>query len=358
MKNLINILLFLGFAGVISLIIYKQNQRSKHVPEFLLGKVSIDNIEVERRVKGKILPAEEVKVKSKINGVVREIFIEDSDKVKKGQQVASIQTLAEPVEIENLKSVVKVSSIQFEASRLVYEREKKLFLSGLLSKADFETVETQYKQAEERLHSAEKKLQMATTGVITTEKELSNIIYAPAAGTVLSLNCKIGSPVIKQNNYNEGTTIATIANMDSLMFLGKIMVKDLSKIKVGDSLKIETTLIEDTCLTGIVTKVFPKGEEQGGIVKFPIEAYVEPCEHRLWGGVNATAHWTLEKRENVPCLEEKYLRYEGDSCFVWRKFETGEFLKSPVKTGLSDGLKTEIVEGVEPDEKVKLPEEV
>ena len=284
MKKFLNVFIIGLFLLTLGFIIYKEVKKQEQVPEFLLGIPKLDSVKVERRIHGKIRPAEEIKVKSKINGVVEEVFVEVGQKIREGEKIALIKKLSEPMEIEDLKTRVNLYEIQLETAKLKYQREKELAATGLTSVSEFETIKARYNEVTEQLESARKRLQMATSGMVTLDKSLSNTIYAPASGTILSLISRTGSPVIKQNNYNEGTTIALIANMDSLKFYGNILERDLLKINEGQKIEIETLHTGNKGLKGRIDKVYPKGIDENGIVKFPIEASINSYAGKLWGG--------------------------------------------------------------------------
>jgi HlyD family secretion protein len=356
MRKFLNVFIAGLFLFTVGFITYEEIKKQEQVPDFLLGTAQRDSIKVERRIHGKIRPAEEIKVKSKINGVVERVYVEIGQKIKKGERIAFIKKLSEPMEIEDLKTRVSLYEIQQETARLQYLREKELAASGLTSDSEFETIKARFNEATEQLESAKKRLQMATSGMVTLDRSLSNTIYAPASGTILSLISRSGSPVIKQNNYNEGTTIATIANMDSLKFYGNILERDLLKIKEGQPIQLKTLHTGNSCLAGRIEKIYPKGTEENGIVKFPIEASISSYSGKLWGGMNATAVIITYSVNNALCIEEKYLIYENDSCYAWVRDEKNQYRKTKLVTGLSDGLKTEIVKGLNKKDKVKLPE--
>lgn len=357
MKKIVNILLLLVFISVVTVIAITELTKQKRIPDFLLGEVKIDNIQVERRMNGKILPSEEINVKSKINGIIEEVFVEVGQKVQDGDKIATVRNLTEPIDIENLKSNVILLEIQLAQAEANYLREKELLTDGLSAKVDYENVEARYHQLIEQVESAQKRLLMATSGVITTNRELSNIVYAPSSGTILSLLSRPGTPVIRQNNFNEGTTMATIADMSTLRFYGKITERDLGKIVQGQAIEVETMSLKGERLVGVVEKIHPKGSEENGIVRFSIEASFDYSGITLWGGVNATAIAVLEQKDSVLCLEEKYIIYENDSSYVLRKGIGDDYLKTGVTIGLSDGMKTEIIAGLVPSDKVKLPNE-
>ncbi len=355
-KIIPNIILLTLFLGVVGFIVYTQVKHKQEVPFYLTGEPFMGNIKIKRQIKGNIIPAEEIKVKSTINGKIQKIFVEVGSKIQESDKIALIKNLSEPLEIENLKSVVKLKEIQYKLALQEYEREKGLFEKRLTPRSDFEKFESSYKRAKQNLKSAKNRLQMTTTGLIATEKELSNIVYAPSTGIIYSLNVKNGYPVIKQNNYNEGTTIATIANMDSMIFMGEIFEKDLNVIHEGMPLSVETHVLKDTVLNAFVTNIYPKGRDVNGIIKFPIEAVINYKGNNLWGGVNAKAIAIINRSDSVLTLEEKYLIYEKDSCYVWKKNNEGAYKKTKVEAGLSDGLKTEIISGLNVNDKLKLPE--
>ena len=355
-KSLTSIILLTVFLGIVGFIIYTQEQHNRDVPFYQIGEPSMGNIKVKRKIKGNIIPAEEIKVKSTINGKIKKIFVEVGGNIKEGDKIALIKNLSEPLEIENLRSLVKLKEIQYDLTLQEYERERGLFKKGLTPLSDFEKFESSYEKAKQSLKSAKDRLQMATTGLTATEKELSNIVYAPSSGIIYSLNVKNGYPVIKQNNYNEGTTIATIANMDSMIFMGEIFEKDLNVIKEGMPIMVETQVLKDTVLNALITNIYPKGRDIKGIIKFPIEAVINYKGKNLWGGVNAKAIAIINQIDSVLTLEEKYLSYENDSCYVWKKFKDEVYKKTKVNVGISDGLKIEIISGLNKNDKIKLPD--
>ncbi len=357
MKKFINVFIAGLFLLTVGFITYKEVKKQEQVPDFLLGTPQIDSVRVERRIHGKIRPAEEIKVKSKINGVVEKVYVEVGHEIKEGEKIALIKKLSEPMEIEDLKTRVNLYEIQMETAKIQYQREKKLAVSGLTSDSEFETIKARYNETTEQLESARKRLQMATSGMVTLDRSLSNTIYAPASGTILSLISRTGSPVIKQNNYNEGTTLAIIANMDFLKFYGNILERDLMKITEGQKIELKTLHTENNELKGKIDKIYPKGIEENGIVKFPIEASISTYSGKLWGGMNATAVIITASVTNALCLEEKYLVFENDSCYAWVRDENNQYHKTNLITGLSDGLKTQIVKGLNENDKVKLPED-
>jgi HlyD family secretion protein len=299
---------------------------------------------------------EEIAVKSKINGIIAEVFVEVGEIVQEGQQIALVKNLSEPMDIENMKSVVNISDIRYQNALKQYEREKILYEKGLTSKTEFETVEATFKQEKEQLASAEKRLLMVTEGLSIADKDLSNIIYAPASGTILTLLIKQGSPVIKQNNYSEGTTLATIANMDSMMFYGELAEKDLGYFHENMPLEIQTQITENTSLNAYVTKIYPKGRNDNGVTRFPLEARLYLNGQKIWGGLSAMAIATVAHKDSVLYVEEKYLIYQNDSCYAWKKQPEGGFGKTKVTTGISNGLVTEVTKGIDLNDHLKIPE--
>lgn len=358
MKNKINFIIGLIFILVIGFIIIIETNKQDEVPDFLLGKATVGSIKVTRRINGKISPSEEVKVKSRISGILDEVFVEIGQKVTKGDRIAVIKNLSEPMDIENFRSNVSVLEIQLTNAEQAYLRDKKLFSCKIIAKANFERTEARYNELNEQLRSAKKRLQMATSGFSTLDKELSNTIYAPISGTILNLLNKPGTPVIKQNNFNEGTDVATIADMSALKFYGKINERDLGTIFKGQKLAIKTIVLGDSTLSGFVEKIYPKGNDENGIVKFSMEAKLDHKNVHLFGGISGTAIAIVDQKDSILCIEEKYLIYEKDSCYVLKRQKDGGYQKAQITIGISDGNKTEIIMGLNKKDKVKLPDEV
>lgn len=355
-NKLTGICIIILFISVTGFIFFNETQDKEVVPDYMIGHPYYDKLKIEQRIQGRILPEDEIKVKSKINGIIDSVFVEVGQRVTFGQKIAVIRNLSEPMDIENLKSAVNIYEIQLQTAQLNFEREKKLTEAGLSPAVELERSRAEYNQLKEQLTSANKKLQMATSGMFSTDRELTNIIYAPAQGTVLKLYAKTGTPVIKQNNFSEGTTIAIIADMNRLKYYGKIPESFISEIYEGQEISIETLLNRESEIRGRIEKIYPMGNDEEGIVMFPIEASLYQIKNKLWGGINAIAIIKTWERDSVLCIDEKYLIYEKDSCYAYILKGDGKYSKTAIMVGLTDGLKTEIISGISINDNIKLAE--
>src|SRR5690554_6785686 len=337
-KKLVYWIIVIFFVTVALLIFLQQSNRNDNVPAFLLGSPKFGSISIEKKISGKILPAEEISVKSRVNGIVGEIYVDIGQQVQKGQKIAMVRNMTEPMEAENLNSIVKQARIQYESTLQQYNREKDLLSSGLTSLNDFEIVQARLLREKEQLISSERRLLLSTEGISNNDEGLSNVIVAPAEGVIITLPIKAGSPVINQNIYSEGTTLATIANMNNLNFYGEIAEIDLQYFYEGMTLLVSTQVFNNDSLSATLAKIHPKGRDDQGVVRFSIEARIEIDRKIKWAGINATAAAIVEQKDSVMYVEERFLHYEEGNSYLWIKDENGSFVKTAFKTGISDGL--------------------
>ncbi|PID88542.1 MAG: efflux transporter periplasmic adaptor subunit, partial [Bacteroidia bacterium] len=227
----------------------------------------------------------------------------------------------------------------------------------VIARVEFEKSEVSYLNAKEELASAKNNLQLIRTGAVSSSKSSNTIIRSTIDGMILQIPIKIGNSVIASNNFNDGTTIASVADMAEIIFEGKIDETDVAKLYIDMPVELTIGAVNNEKFDAVLEQISPKGTLDGGAVKFDIKAKVKLKEGQsIRAGYSANADIVLEKRDSVYSLKESYLTFKEDSVFVNVLKKGGdkqEFEERAIKTGLSDGINVEILEGLKPDEKVK-----
>ncbi len=356
---------------------------------------------------GSIKPRKEVQVKPQVSGVVDEIYVEEGQQVVKGQKLAKIKLIPSEVNVNSARSNVELARIRYqeamrelerqqevnkknldvEAAKANYEnakkdeeRQRQLFADGVVSeqdynrfKLDMEVRKTEYENAlitstnalkqfeatldirKQELQAAENNLQLLREGVTRNSDQVSNIVLSTLDGMVLDIPVEEGSSVIERNNFNEGTSIAVIADMGSLIFEGKVDEADVGKLKEGMHLKLTVGAIENQEFEALLEHISPKGEEEEGAVKFEVKAALtSETDVFLRAGYSANADIILNEATQVLMINERDLVNEDGQYSV--EVATGDqvFEKRPVELGISDGIHIEVKSGLDTSDLVKV----
>lgn len=303
---------------------------------------------------GSITPRKEIALKSQVSGVVAELYVEPGDLVKNNQLIAKIKIIPNVVALNNAEMRLKSAIINFKNTEKEYERQKRLFRDSVIAEFNFNDFQLQYNLARQEMEAAENNLDLVREGASKNAGSASNLVYATAAGMILDVPVEQGDFVIETNTFNEGTTIASVANMDDLIFEGKVDESEVGKIKPGMGLNLKVGALDQEEINAALTFISPKGVEEEGAIQFEIKAdIVNKSDVFLRAGYSANADIVLDKRDSVLAINEANLITEGDKTFV--EIEAGDqsFEKREVRTGLSDGINIEILEGLSASDKVK-----
>lgn len=336
---------------IIIAVTFSEKQSKKH--DLLAKTITpfITTIKKEQMISGNLYPVREIEVKSTIPGILEIYYVNIGDNIKKGDKIAKIKTLSDPSEIENAKTNLKTAAISFEKERLSYERDNKLFEKGIITLADFEGVTKMYGISKEQFEYAKNKMYLLEEGYIPSSN-ISNVVIATANGTLIDLPLEEGMAVVERNNFRDGTTIALIAQLDSFLFKGKIIEKDVLALKKGMKLSILPTSIPDFKTVATIRKISPKGYWDQGTMKYDIEAiFILPDSLIIYSGFNATAKFTLKEKKSVLSIPEAYLTFKNDSTFV-NVLHENKVNQQWIKTGISDGINIEIISGVNINDKI------
>jgi len=304
------------------------------------------------------VPRQEVEVKPKVSGVLAELYVEPGKKVNQGDQIGKISIIPDAMQINQGESAVRAAQIAFDNAKRELERNENLAKSGVVADAELQKFRTEYALRQQELQSAGSNLQLVREGATRGQGKASTLIVtATVPGKVIDVPVKVGFSVIQANNFNAGTTIAVIADMEDIIFDGRVDEAEVAKIKEGMKLAIKVGAIENDKLDGKLEYIAPKGKEIDGAIQFEIKAKVIPKEGiQIRANYSANADIVLDERKNVLAIREALVQYEDGKPFVEVETTPQTFVKKPVKIGLSDGIKVEVLEGVTPTDKIKIPD--
>jgi len=304
---------------------------------------------------GAVVPRNEIEIKPQVSGVVEEIYVEAGDMLKKRDLIAKVRIIPDMVNLNMAESRLNQAKIKVKDAKRSWERRKNLFERGIISASEIEAYELAYSSAEEELTAAESNLQLIREGIAKSLGEATNtLIRSTIAGMVLDIPVEIGNFVIETNTFNAGTTIATVADMGEMIFKGQVDESEVGKIKLGMDLILIIGAIENENFDAKLEYISPKGKEDKGAIQFEIKASVRLKEsHFIRAGYSANADIVLDRRDNVLAIDERVLRFEGDSVFVEVETESQTFEIRRIEVGLSDGINVEVVSGLDQKDKIK-----
>ncbi len=335
--------------------LFKRSQPKEIVYEELTP--AMDTISKSTVVTGKIQPRNEVNVKPQLNGIVADVYKEAGQTVQKDEIIAKLKVIPDMNQLSSAQSRVRLSEVNLKQAQVNYDREKKLFDQQLVSAESFEKVAQALKQAQEEHSIAKETLEIVRDGVSSANKSGSTtLIRSTISGLILDVPVKVGNSVTMSNTFNDGTTIATVANMDDLIFDGNIDETEVGMLHIGLPVRITVGALKDLAFDAALEYIAPKATQSGGTNLFEIKASVKvPGDVTIRSGYSANAEIELQHVENVLTIEESALQFEGDDTYVYVMGADG-YEKRPVVTGLSDGVKIEIKEGLTTSDKVRGPQ--
>lgn len=303
---------------------------------------------------GNIKPRKEIEVKSKVSGVVEQIFVEAGDAIKKGDLIARIELVPDVEYLRNAESNVEKARLNYMNASRDFERQKKLYKKALISEFEYNKTQLQFDLAKEVMEATEDNVALIKDGVSKFGGKVSNLVYATASGILLTIPVKAGTFVIESNTFNAGTTIAQIANMDDMIFEGQIDESEVGKLKVGMPLTLHIGALNERSFGAELEFIAPKGSDQQGTIKFEIRAAIKLQEGVfLRAGYSANAEIVLDERKQVLAINEGNLLIEEEETYVEVAVGDQVFEKRQVATGLSDGINVEILSGIELTTKIK-----
>jgi HlyD family secretion protein len=329
---------------------YFKDSNSKDIVDYEVEEPYYTSIDTKAVATGKLNPEEEIELKPQITGIVDKILVEEGDLVKKGDLIARIRVVPNEQALVSANSRIKTAKFSMDNAKIVFDK-------GVISKQDFENSELSFNQAKESYDQSQNDYRIIKQGSISRGSSANTNIIAQISGTVLEIPVREGDQVIQSNNFNAGTTIATIADMSIMIFEGKVDEAEVGKIEEGIEIKVILGAINEKEFPAILTFIAPKGKEENGAVQFTIKADVKiDPSTKIRAGYSANAEIEIESKDSILAIKEALLQFNRitEEPFVEIQGEDGKFKKVDVETGLSDGINIEILEGVKEGDKIKV----
>lgn len=319
----------------------------------------ITDIEKKTVATGKVIPQDEVEIKPQISGIIDRILLEEGVKVNAGDLIAVIKVVPNEQALYQAQGRVRNAELALNNARIEYERSKTLYDKGVVSNQDFINQKLAFEQGEQELKNANADYQIIRRGSIGGSTAANTDIRATVSGTVLEIPVKAGDQVIQANNFNDGTTIATIADLSKMIFEGKVDEGEVGKLAVGTPLKITLGALEGTELDAKLRFIAPKGIEEAGAVQFKIEGDVEVSQDVfIRAGYSANASIVLEKKNDILVIPEALLQFDTSTNKPYVELAVGaeadqKFERKDIEIGISDGVNVEILSGLTEEDRVK-----
>lgn len=348
-KILLWVIVALIFAG--TFVFLYLNSRPKE-EKYAIVQPKIDSVERSTVLTGKIEPRDEIQIKPQISGIITEICVEPGDMVKEGDIIAKIKVIPEASQLSSAEGRVNTATINLEDARLKHERNTKLYERKVISREEFEGTKTAYENAQAELASARDAVNIVRQGVSRYNADESNtMVRATITGLVLDVPVKVGTSVIQANTFNDGTTVATIADMNNLIFKGNVDETEVGQLAVGMPMTITIGALPEVSPTAVLEYIAPKGTENNGANTFEIKAAITVPEGvSLRAGYSANAAVTLSKASDVLTVPEGVVEFAGDSTFVYVLTDSvpeQKFERRAIETGVSNGISMEVKKGID-----------
>jgi len=359
MKKALKIILGLGLLiALVFVLKYFKDSNEKSVEEFKVSEPFYSSMQTKVVATGKLNPEEEVELKPQISGIIDKIMVEEGDIVKKGDVIAKIRVVPNEQSLVGANGQISTAKIAYNNAKTIFDRNKTLFEKGVISKQDFENSELNLNQTKENLSQAQNNYQIIKRGSLSGGGSANTTITALIPGTILEIPVREGDQVIESNNFNAGTTIATIADMSKMIFEGKVDEAEVGKLEEGKDIKVILGAINEKDFPAKLTFVAPKGKEENGAVQFTIKADVEvESSTKIRAGYSANAEIEMASKDSILVIKESLLQFNRitEKPYVEIQKEDGKFEKKNVVLGLSDGINVEILEdGVAEGDKIKV----
>ncbi len=332
---------------------------SKSAITYDTQKPFISTIEKKTVATGKVVPEDEVEIKPQISGIIEKIYLEEGSQVKAGDLIATIKIVPNEQSLNQARGRVRNAEIAQKNVQIEYDRNKALFDKGVISSQDFNALQLQLDQADQELSNSRADYQIIRKGSSGGSSSANTNIRATVTGTILEIPVEEGDQVIQSNNFNDGTTVAAIADLGKMIFEGKVDEGEVGKLEIGTPLKISLGAVEGAELNAKLKFIAPKGIEETGAVQFKIEGDVEVDEDIfIRAGYSANASIVLEKKDSILVIQEALLQFDKKTDKPYVEVATGsaeeqKFERRDIEIGISDGVNVEVVSGLDEEDLIK-----
>ena len=346
--------LILGF--LFSMAYYIQTN-SRSAITYDTATLSTQTIEEKIVATGSVIPEDEVNIVPQISGIIDEIFVEEGDEVVAGDLLAKIKVVPNEQALNSAEGRVKTSRIILNNSTKEFERNKKLFNKGVISEQDFNSIELRYNQDQQNLENALSDLQIIRLGSVGGSALTNTNVRSTVSGTVLQVPVKEGDQAIEANTFNPGTTIATVADLNKMIFEGRVDEGEVGKLKIGMDLKLSLGAIEEKEYDAKLTLIAPKGIEVAGAIQFKIEGDVFlDNEYVVRAGYSANATIVTNIKKDILSINESLLQFDNTTKKSYVEIQTSsqKFERRDIELGISDGVYAEVLGGVTEKDNIKV----
>ena len=357
-KYILMALVAVIFIGTFVFLYIKSQPQPEVYDEFTLQRMDIRKTTV---VTGKIEPRNEVNVKPQISGIITEILKEAGETVQEGEVIAKVKVIPDMGSLSAAQSRLRLAEINRKQAQTDYDREKTLFDKGRVAADEYDKIAQALRQAREEVDAAQDNLEVVRDGVSKSNASASStLIRSTITGLILDIPVKVGNSVILANTFNDGTTIATVANMNDLIFRGNIDETEVGRLSTGMTMKITIGALQDLKFDARLEYIAPKATDQNGANQFEIKAAVNLPSNatNIRSGYSANAEIVLAEAKNVLAVQESAIEFDGDDTYVYVIKGEGDkqtYERRKVQTGISDGINIEIRSGVKPNERIRGP---
>ena len=351
----IGIALLIGGILFASAFFIKSNSKSSIVYD--TETLITTTIEEKIVATGKVLPEDEVNVVPQIAGIIQELYVEEGDEILVGELIARIKVVPNEQTLNSAQGRVKNAEIVMNNSKIEFNRNQALFKKEIISEQDFNSVTLRYNQDMQNLSNAKSDLQIIRLGSSGGSSITNTNVRATVSGTILEIPVKEGDQVIQANTFNAGTIIATIADLNKMIFEGQVDEAEVGKLTIDMPLVVTLGAIEGKEYKAKLRLIAPKGTELAGAIQFKIEGEVYlDDEYVVRAGYSANASIVTDKKVDVIAISEALLQYDSKTKTPYVEVETSsqKFVRKEVKLGLSDGVNAELISGVKESDKIKV----
>jgi HlyD family secretion protein len=353
-KTILVIVLLILFVYVLK---YFKDSNTKDIIDFKTEQPFYTSIDTKIVATGKLNPEEEIEIKPQISGIVQKILVEEGDLVKKGDLIAKIRVVPNEQALVSAQSRIKTTKLTYDNAKILFDRNKALYEKGVISRQDFENNELSLNQSKEGYRQAKNDYQIIKQGSISGGGLANTSIVAQISGTILEIPVREGYQIIQSNNFNAGTTIATIADMSQMIFEGKVDESEVGKLEEGKEIKVVLGAINEKEFPAKLTFVAPKGIEENGAVQFIIKADVSVrSSNKIRAGYSANAEIEVASKDSILVIKEALLQFNRitEKPYVEILTDNGAFITKNVEIGISDGINVEISKGLELSDQIKV----
>ena len=359
-KIVVAALVVLVFCGTFVFLYMKSKPQPAVYDEFAPKVTDISKTTV---ITGTIEPRDEVEVKPQISGIITEIYKEAGETVKAGEVIAKVKVIPDMSQLSSAESRVRLADVNLKQAEVNHRREKQLYDRQLVSAEEYDNVRQALDQAREEKAAAVDALEVVRDGVSSSNASASStLIRSTISGLILDIPVKVGNSVILSNTFNDGTTIATVADMSDLIFRGNIDETEVGQLLTGMDMKITIGALQNLKFDAKLEYISPKATDNNGANQFEIKAAVTvPGTNKIRSGYSANAEIVLERARGVLSVPESAIEFSGSDTYVYVVKGSGEdktYERRKVTTGLSDGINIEIKSGLKKTEKVRGPQKV